>query len=181
MTKIYQIINNAEDAEVFQENIRKLWKWSIEWQLKFHPDKCHVHHLGKSNENHHYFMGEDVRTDLETKEEEKDLGVLTDNKHKFSRHCDKIVTSANKLLGIMRRSFTHLDKINFCLIYKAIIRPVIEYASSVYDPILMKDMNKLESIQRRATKMVEGVQDKSYEERLKYLDLPSLRFRRVQS
>ena len=179
-TKIYQIINNTDDAERFQQNIKQLWKWSIEWQLKFHPDKCHILHLGKTNGNHHYYTGEEHRTDLESTEEEKDLGVLIDTKLNFSSQCDKIVTTANKLLGIMRRSFTHLDKVNFCLIYKAIIRPVIEYASSVYDPILMKDMNKIESIQRRATKMVQGLQDKSYEDRLKYLDLPSLRFRRVR-
>ena len=46
--------------------------------------------------------------------------------------------------------------------------------------MLMKDINKIESIQRRATKMVIGLSDKSYEERLKYLNLPTLRYRRLR-
>ena len=126
-------------------------------------------------------MGEgDSKTNLEATEEEKDLGVIVDHQLKFSSHCDKIVNAANRLLGIMRRAFTNLDKITFSLVYKGIIRPVIEYASTVYDPILLKDMNKLESIQRRATKMVIGLADKSYEERLRYLDLPTLRYRRMR-
>ena len=174
-TKIYQAINNSKDAEMFQENIRLLWKWSIDWQLYFHPNKCHILHLGKSNDKHTYYMGEgDAKTNLETMEQEKDLGVIVDNQLRFSSHCDKVVNAANRLLGIIRRAFTNLDKSTFLLIYKGIVRPVIEYASTVYDPILMKDVNKLESIQRRATKMVLGLKDKSYEERLRYLDLPTL-------
>ena len=182
-TKIYQAVNNSKDAEIFQENIRLLWKWSIEWQLHFHPDKCHILHLGKTNINHHYYMGAGdttPHTHLRATKEEKDLGVLVDDQLKFSNHCDKIVNTANKLLGIMRRGFTFLTKTTFSLIYKGIIRPIIEYASTVYSPILMQDINKLESIQRRATKMVIGMADKSYEERLKYLDLPTLRYRRLR-
>lgn len=182
-TKIYQAVNNSKDAEIFQENIRLLWNWSIEWQLHFHPDKCHILHLGKSNMNHHYYMGAGdttPHTHLKSTKEEKDLGVLVDDQLKFSSHCDKIVNTANKLLGIMRRGFTYLSKTTFSLIYKGIIRPIVEYASTVYSPILMKDVNKLESIQRRATKMVVGMAEKSYEERLKYLNLPTLRYRRLR-
>ena len=182
-TKIYQAINNAKDAEIFQENIKELWKWSVEWQLHFHPDKCHILHLGKSNMNQRYYMGAGdttPHTHLKATMEEKDLGVVVDDQLKFSNHCDRIVNTANKLLGIMRRAFTWLDKTTFSLVYKGVIRPVIEYASSVYSTMLMKDINKIESIQRRATKMVIGLSDKSYEERLNYLNLPTLRYRRLR-
>ena len=182
-TKIYQAVNNAADAHMFQENIKELWKWSLDWQLHFHPDKCHILHMGKTNEKHRYYMGagdDSPHTHLKQTQEEKDLGVVVDNQLIFSSHCDKVVNTANKLLGIMRRSFCYLDKNIFSLVYKGIIRPIIEYASSVYDPILMKDVNKIESIQRRATKMVIGLADKNYEERLRALDLPTLRFRRVR-
>ena len=182
-TKIYQAVNNAKDAEIFQENIKQLWNWSIEWQLHFHPDKCHILHLGKANIEKSYYMGAgdmSPHTHLKSTDEEKDLGVVVDNQLKFSSHCDKIVNTANKLLGIMRRAFSFLDRTTFSLVYKGIIRPVIEYASTVYSPLLMKDVNKLESIQRRATKMVIGMKEKTYEERLKYLDLPTLRYRRMR-
>ena len=176
-TKIYQKVNNGEDAKEFQENIDELYKWSLEWQLLFHPDKCHVVHFGKSNIEQSYHMG-DVQ--LDTTEEEKDLGVVTDNKLRFSKHCDKIVTSCNKILGIMRRNINHMDTTVFNYLYKGLVRPVIEYASTVYNPILMADIHKLESIQRRATKMVIGMYNLSYEERLRRLELPCLRFRRCR-
>ena len=182
-TKIYQAINNSADAQIFQQNIIQLWRWSLDWQLLFHPEKCHILHLGRTNEKHRYFMGagdNSPHTHLKRTDEEKDLGVVVDSQLTFSSHCDKVVNTANKLLGIMRRSFSYLDKNVFSLVYKGIIRPIIEYASSVYDPILIRDINKIESIQRRATKMVIGLSDKSYEERLKELELPSLRFRRMR-
>jgi len=127
-TKIYQKVNNEEDAAELQENIDAIYKWSLEWQLLFHPDKCHIVHFGKSNIRHNYHMGDML---LGTTEEEKDLGVVTDNKLRFSKHCDKIVTSCNKILGIMRRNISHIDKTVFNYLYKGIVRPVIEYASTV--------------------------------------------------
>ena len=62
--------------------------------------------------------------------------------------------------------------------YKGIVRPLIEYAAPVYNPILARDVNRIEGIQRRATKMVIGLEDKTYEQRLRYLDLPTLKYRR---
>ena len=81
-TKIYQAVNNAKDAEIFQENIKQLWNWSIEWQLHFHPDKCHILHLGKANIEKSYYMGAgdmSPHTHLKSTDEEKDLRVVVDN------------------------------------------------------------------------------------------------------
>ena len=178
-TKIYSAINSTQDSTELQEEIDALYEWSIKWQLQFHPDKCHVLQLGSRRELNNYTMGnENNITHLEITEEEKDLGVIVDSKLKFSKHCDKVVNSANKLLGIMRRNFTFIDIKNFNLIYKGIVRPVIEYASSVYNPILQKDIEKIESIQRRGTKMVIGLGNKTYQERLRCLNLPTLTYRR---
>ena len=58
------------------------------------------------------------------------------------------------------------------------IRPVIEYGASVYNPILQKDINQIESIQRRATKMVLGFENLEYEDRLRRLKIPTLKYRR---
>lgn len=180
-TKIYNIVNNKEQAEKLQEEIDKLYNWSQVWQLLFHPDKCHILHLRKKSMNHEYYMGTDQdKIKLNTTEEEKDLGVTVDNKLTFSEHCNKIVTKANKILGIISRTLTQIDKDNFNRIYKGIVRPIVEYASSIYNPRLIADRNKIEGIQRRATKMVTGQSNKSYEERLRYLTLPTLVYRRAR-
>ena len=180
-TKIYAVINNKGDSKKLQEEINKLFKWSVTWQLMFHPDKCHILKLGNLHEDFVYTMGtEDNKSILVETEEEKDLGIVIDNKLSFSSHYEKIVNKANKLLGIIRRNFTYIDSVNFKLMYKAIIRPTIEYGATVYNPILQQDINKIESIQRRATKMVLGLDTLTYEQRLRCLNLPTLKYRRAR-
>ena len=86
-TKIFQLVNNEEQAKKLQEEIDKLYNWSQVWQLLFHPDKCHILHLGNKSINHEYYMGTDQnKIKLNPMEAEKDLGVTVDNKLTFSEH-----------------------------------------------------------------------------------------------
>ena len=163
-----------EQAKKLQEEIDALYHWSQVWQLVFHPDKCHILHIGKKSLNQEYYMGTgEDRVKLGATVEEKDLGVTIDNKLAFSEHCNRIVTKANKLLGIIRRTWVNIDIENFNRIYKGIVRPIIEYASSIYNPRLVQDRKKVEGVQRRATKMVNGLSEKSYEERLHVCSRPT--------
>ena len=63
-------------------------------------------------------------------------------------------------------------------LYKAIVRPHLEYGSIIWGPFFTGDIKSLETIQRRATKLVTSVKDMSYSDRLRTLKLPSLRYRR---
>ena len=87
---------------------------------------------------------------------------------------------ANKLLAMIRRSFSYIDEVSLPLLYKAIVRPHLEYCNTVWHPRWKKDMEALEAIQHRATKLVPGLGEKSYGERLKALSLPSLYYRRAR-
>ena len=180
-TKIYAIVNSNANSDEFQKQINSLFQWSEMWQLKFHPDKCHILKIGNYDENTAYTLGSDDNLAiLKESEEEKDLGVIVDKNLNFASHCDKVVGKANRMLGILRRNFNHINNTNFNYLYKGIIRPIIEYAAPVYNPIFQKDVQKIESIQRRATKMVLGMDNKSYELRLKELNLPTLIYRRAR-
>ena len=68
----------------------------------------------------------------------------------------------------------------FTLIFKGLVRPHLEYAAPVWSPHLIKYKDILENVQRRATKMVPGLSEKSYPERLKHLKLPTLTYRRTR-
>ena len=180
-TKIYAVVNSDGDSAQFQQQINALFEWSMTWQLQFHPDKCHILKLGKKQVKTEYTMGTDEnKYTLEESVEEKDLGVIIDGKLTFTSHCDKVVGKANKLLGILRRNFTYINQTNFNFLYKGIIRPIIEYAAPVYSPMLQNDIQKIERIQRRATKMVIGLENESYETRLQQLKLPTLIYRRAR-
>ena len=103
-------------------------------QMKFHPDKCHVLHLGRSNPQHNYKMISEKGAAhiLETVKSEKDLGVIVDNQLKFSEHIESIARKANRVVGCIARTFKHMNKKSFMLIYKSMIRPHLEYMHHVY-------------------------------------------------
>ena len=78
---------------------------------------------------------------------ERDLGVMIDNKLKFSTHVDTVVAKANKLLGVLRRTMTYLDINTLSLLYKSLFRPHLEYANVAWQLSFKKDMKKIEDVQ----------------------------------
>ena len=118
--------------------------------------------------------------DLKTVNSEKDIGVTIDTNLSFEQHIQNQVNKANRNLGIIRRSFKYLDMETFCLLYKALVRPHLEYAASVWSPYKKKDIDSIENVQRRATKLIPILSGLSYEERLKKLKLPTLKYRRLR-
>ena len=111
---------------------------------------------------------------------EKDVGVIIDNKLSFDMHITEKVYKANSAVGAIRRSLEYLDKDTFKKLYTALVRPHLEYANAVWNPYKKKDITTLENVQRRATKMVPGLGDKSYRDRFKDIKLPTRTYRRIQ-
>ena len=115
---------------------------------------------------------------VDKKKYEKDLGVTVDSELKFDRHIAEKVMKANRVLGMIKRSFTHIDMYTFKTLYTAQVRPHLEYAAFVWSPAQKKLTTLIENVQRRATKLVPGLANQEYTDRLRALDLPSLAFRR---
>ena len=114
---------------------------------------------------------------LETVESEKDLGVIIDSALSFGEHISKI-SIANRNIGLIFKTFTSMDKDMFLNLFKSLVRPHLEYASSVWSPQHKKDMIAIENVQRRATRMLPTrmlpcLKGKTYLERLKILGLPN--------
>ena len=91
-----------------------------------------------------------------------------------------IIDKANRLLGIITRSFCALDDTSFTLLYKAIVRPHLEYAASISNPYKKCYIDDLEKVQRRATKHLQNISHLSYPEHLAALSLPTLVCRRIR-
>ena len=115
---------------------------------------------------------------LETTHLEKDLGINVDPELKFSKHVEIQVNKANKILGLIRRSYDYMDGEILKYLYVSLVRPHLEFGNAVWSPRLIKDKNLIENVQRRATKLVPDFKDIPYEERLKRLKLPSMCYRR---
>ena len=99
---------------------------------------------------------------------------------KVSEQCRIAASKGNQVLGMIRRNITYKDKSLIVPLYKAIVRPHLEYCIQAWSPYLRKDIDMLEKIQRRATKLIPGLRDLRYEERLKECGLTTLETRRLR-
>ena len=179
-TKLYQVLTTASSGEELEASLHKLEEWAVRMQMSFHPGKCKVMHLGSKNPRKSYSMkdGKGGTHILEEAIVEKVLGVKIDQQLKFTDHVQAKVNAANKTLGFIRHSFQYLDKEIFTLLYKALVRPHLEFASCIWSPQHKYNKDAIERVQRRATKLVPGLYNLSYSERLSELKLESLEFRR---
>ena len=181
-TKLFSALLSDGTPNTLISDLKLLEEWSKKFQMKFHPEKCHVMHIGTNNPRQEYSMSKgDQQHKLEKVSSEKDLGILIDDKLKFLEHINVKVNKANQILGCIKHTFKHLNKEIFKLLYKSMVRPHLEYNSVVWSPHLKKDMDVIERVQRRATKMVPGLKNLSYEDRLRELELPTLKFRRERA
>ena len=83
-------------------------------------------------------------------------------------------------MGIIRRLFCTLDDEIFPLMFKSLVRPNLEYASSVWNPYIKRQIKLLEDVQRHAAKLLPGFSELTYEERLRKLKMQTLVYRRYR-
>ena len=164
--KIYRQIKGIEDRQQLQDDLDKLQDWSSMWLLKFNESKCKVVNFGTNNPKYGYRLG---GVELAHSEQEKDLGVIITSDLKPSAQVAKAAAAANSMLGRIRKTFTCLNAETLPLLYKALVRPRLEYAIQARSPYLKKDILMLEKIQRRATKLIPSLSHMPYEERIKAL------------
>jgi len=108
------------------------------------------------------------------------LGIYVTDDLKPSAQCAKAAARAMQVLGVIKRNFVLTDEEDFRLLFNGFVRPHLEYCVSVRSPYLVKNIECLEKVQRRATKLVQGLKYKQYGDRLKLLGITSLQKRRIR-
>ena len=182
-------------AASIQQDINSLSMWSQRMQMSYNEDKCHTLHMGANNLHNTYTLPKvtDMKKSrhntsytltfhkLKNVTEEKDLGVIVDNKLNFKAHISSKISKANSMIYLVKNCFKYLDATMFKLLYKSLIRPHLEYATPIWSPTTKADKIRIEGVQRRATKLVPALSNLPYQERLQQLRLPSLEYRRVRA
>ena len=170
-----KIYNTSNNQSILKSDLSAIGEWCSVWLLPLNVCKCSVLYIGKNNPQHTYTIDNSKLTKSESL---SDLGVFLTSCLSWSEHVQRVVKKANSLVFLLSKVFA---KSHFSVVskfYRTYIRPILEFANSVWAPIFQKDVLLLESVQRKASRIPFGRTRPKYKDRLSMMQLPTLSDRR---
>ena len=179
--KLYTVVDADSDTPhiTLQNSLNLISEWAKTWQMKTSIDKCSFMTISNKSQPTPAYYIENIQ--LPQLNITKDLGISIDNKLNFAHHVDKITAKARQRAGLIFKCFTSRDTKTLTKAFTTYIRPLVEYASQVWNPAGAGLIDKLESVQRQYTKRIPACSHLQYTERLKFLNLETLELRRLKS
>ena len=152
---LFKVIKNDSDRALLQRDLSALEHWEKTWQMSFNPTKYVVLRICTKKKKkvlptQYQLHGHT----LEVVNASKYLGVTITDDLSWETHVQNVVCKANRTLGFVRRNLKDCTKPVKDLTYKTMIRPTMEYASTVWDPNLQAQKSALEQVQKRAARYV---------------------------
>ena len=177
---LYHEVSETSAAEV-QRDLDAVERWCTQWDLQLNVDKCCVmraSHKRIKSEPIYILNGTPLKVVTTTKY----LGLQLTSNFKWNTHITNITGKASQRLRFVQRILRDSNKQAKELGYKALVRPMVEYACPIWSPYCIKLVSKIEMVQRRAARFVSSrfhYQD-SVTSMIKYLGWDNLSVRRTQ-
>nr|VZI05818.1 unnamed protein product [Spirometra erinaceieuropaei] len=153
--KIWITIRSEVDEARLQTDRDHLEQWSKDWLLPFNVNKCTFLRVGRTSSPNHTVYRLTGKP-LQEVDAQKDLSVWITTSLKPSQQCSKVAKSAMSMLYLVKRAFSSFDEDCFAKVFQTFVRPHLEFAIQALRPWTAKDLDILEKVQRRATKLVSG-------------------------
>lgn len=185
--KLYSAFNpnDIEAVQAMQRDIDAFTNWvTTDLKMKLNGSKTKVIHLGRNNPKTTYYVH---GVTITATDHHNDLGIIMSTDLKFRKHHQMVCSSAMRTLGMIKKTFGQLTSKQFLHVYKTYIRPKVEYVTSVAAPFGEAEKSLIENVQKRSMKLIrwtprekEIIGSMTYEDCLKYLNLTTLRIRRLR-
>ena len=172
-------VNSVADCISFQKTLDSISKWSCKWQLNLAPNKCTTMSFCYNNPpiSFNYTINQQLLPKID---KITDLGIVFSRNLSFDDHIKQICCKARKSSAIILNCFKSRNRLLLFRAFTTYVRPILEYCTNVWSPYSLKNINLIESVQRKFTKRLQGLKDFSYSERLAHLEAESLELRRLR-
>jgi hypothetical protein len=180
--KMYRVISNLNDCMALQEDIHRFEAWCLGNGMHINSSKCNLMIFSRRTvkTNFHYLIN---GTTLPSVTNIKDLGVVLDDKLSFVPHITSIIGKSLRMLGFIKRNTSDFVTVrSFKILYCSLVRSLLDYAASVWDPQYGFHIDRIERVQKKFMHHIHFKfyrdTEYNYEEMCKRLNLPSLNERR---
>ena len=143
---LYHVIHSEQDHCHLQQDLNYIIQWTKQWQMSLNIDECVILTCSRSTSppEFQYYIDNEA---LARTNQHLYLGVLFHSSMSFSPHINNITSSAIKSLNFVRRNLNKCDESVKSAAYLGLVRPKLEYASSVWDPHLFKLLRECRELQ----------------------------------
>ena len=153
---LYRQITSSQDIILLQKDLDALQQWEHTWMMEFNPSKCQVVQVTnrrKPTPSSYSIHGQI----LDVTNSAKYLGVHLDAKLNFNMHVDATTKKANSTRAFLARNFNKCSRKIKEACYATYIRPIVECATTTWDPHTQRNIKKVEQVQRSSARFVTNI------------------------